>query len=101
MSKIIYNQDFFYPDEPIELTGNDDEWEVMIPGLLRNKKCSFVYKYTETGNAFNAYGLAYPMPDQEDVWYFEGEQSWVYINFPTSIDKPIFFGKLEEEFSQG
>jgi hypothetical protein len=65
----------FKPVSP--LTGEDDEWNEIEPGLFQNKRYSAVFKRKD-GTAYNVEGKIFT--DDGEVW-FTNKDSRVYITF--------------------
>lgn len=64
--------------EPLApLTGEDDEWVEVEPGVFQNKRCSHVFK--KNGQAYNIYGKVFREPS--GATYTSGD-SHVPVVFP-------------------
>lgn len=64
--------------EPLTpLTGEDDEWNEVEPGVFQNKRCSHVFK--ESGEAYDSEGRIFREPSGA---CFTNKNSRVYITFP-------------------
>lgn len=78
-AQIFHRLATFKPITP--LTGEDDEWNEIEPGLLQNKRYSAVFK-DKTG-AYNIEGKIFSDNDGE-IW-FTNKDSKVYIEFPYTV----------------
>lgn len=82
----------FKPLSP--LTGKDDEWNEISPGLYQNKRYSAVFK-DKDGTAYNIEGKVFT--DDGELWYMNMD-SRVNVTFPYVVpDKPEYVYKNKEE----
>lgn len=82
----------FKPLSP--LTGKDDEWNEISPGLYQNKRYSAVFK-DKDGTAYDIEGKVFT--DDGEVWYTSMD-SRVNVTFPYVVpDKPEYIYKNKEE----
>ena len=73
--------------EPLTpLTGEPDEWNEVGPGMWQNNRCSYIFKDSPDGQAYNSQGRVFRYPDGGT---FVGRGSRVPITFPWSPSKPL------------
>lgn len=85
----------FKPLSP--LTGEDDEWNEVEPGLFQNKRYSSIFK-NKNGEAYNIDGKVFT-DDNGKTWY-TNRNSVVYVTFPYDVpDEPeyVYLDKSESK----
>lgn len=83
----------FKPLSP--LTGKDDEWDEVEPGLFQNKRYFAVFKKGKDGIAHDIDGKVFT--DDGEVWY-SCKDSSVNVTFPYTVpDKPEYVYRNKEE----
>lgn len=65
------------------LTGNDDEWMEVGPGVFQNKRCSHVFK--EDGKAYDIQGYVF---EDENGNRYTNKDSSKEIKFPWNFEEP-------------
>lgn len=66
--------------EPLgPLTGEDQEWDEIEPGLFQNKRCAHVFMDATTGQSYDNEGKIFRSPDGNK---YQSLASRVYITFP-------------------
>ena len=86
----------FKPASP--LTGEDDEWNEVGPGVFQNKRCSSVFKNGKDGIAYNIEGKVFT--DDGEVWY-TCKDSKVNVTFPYVVpDKPEHVYRNKEDIQK-
>ena len=79
------------------LTGEDNEWNEIEPGLYQNKRYSAVFKEKD-GKAYNVEGKIFTDNDGE-VWY-TSKDSHIEINFPYIVPnepEKVYLNKTKSE----
>ena len=69
------------------LTGDEEEWEEIVPGKFQNKRCSRVFK--ENGEAYDIEGRVFSYND--GITWFQNRNSRVPVTFP-------YFPPIEPEY---
>lgn len=65
------------------LTGEDNEWNEVEPGMYQNKRCSTIFK--EKGKAYNIYGRVFKEPNGSCYTNFKSRTP---VTFPYELKNP-------------
>lgn len=78
--------------EPLTpLTGKDDEWMEVGPGVFQNKRCSHIFK--EGGKAYDIQGIVF---EDQFGGHYTNRDSRLPVIFPCNPPKPSFLRRNVE-----